>query len=143
MTFDGLLVRARALLHEYPSVRERLKKEYQAILVDEFQDTDPIQYEIILYLAERAGYCGAKWQNVELASGKLFIVGDPKQSIYAFRRADLEAFDQVVRKVRDSGGMICELATNFRSHQEVLNVVNATFGRVLKPKENVQPANVP
>ena len=142
ITFDSLLARARALLRDHPLVRERLKKDYKAILVDEFQDTDPIQYEIILYLSERTGSCDPEWKNVKLAPGKLFIVGDPKQSIYAFRRADLEAFDQVVRLIMDSGGMTCELATNFRSHHRVLDVVNTIFGRVFQPKENVQPANV-
>ena len=142
ITFDSLLARARALLRDHPLVRERLKQDYQAILVDEFQDTDPIQYEIILFLAERTGCCDPEWKNVKLAPGKLFIVGDPKQSIYAFRRADLEAFDQVVRKIRDSGGITCELATNFRSHHRVLDVVNTIFGRVFQPKEYVQPANV-
>ena len=142
ITFDSLLARARALLRDHPLVRERLKQDYKAILVDEFQDTDPIQYEIILYLAERVGCSETEWNNVELAPGKLFIVGDPKQSIYAFRRADLGAFDQVVRKIRDSGGITCELATNFRSHHRVLDVVNTIFGRVFQPKENVQPANV-
>ena len=142
MTFDGLLARANALLRYHPSVREHLKKEYKALLVDEFQDTDPVQYEIILYLAERVGSWSAGWKDVDLAAGKLFIVGDPKQSIYAFRRADLEAYDQVVQKVRDSGGVVLELSTNFRSHPRVLDVVNAVFGRVLQPIPNVQPANV-
>ena len=99
VTFDGLLARANALLRHDRSVRERLKNEYKAILVDEFQDTDPLQYEIILYLAERVGSWSRTWKAVDLVPGKLFIVGDPKQSIYAFRRADLEAYDQVVQKV--------------------------------------------
>ena len=142
ITFDGLLARANALLRDHPSVREHLKKEYKALLVDEFQDTDPVQYEIILYLAERVGSWSAEWKEVNLAPGKLFIVGDPKQSIYAFRRADLEAYDQVVQKIRDSGGIVLELSTNFRSHPRVLDVVNAVFGRVLQPIPNVQPANV-
>ena len=142
VTFDGLLARANALLKHDHSVRERLKTEYKAILVDEFQDTDPLQYEIILYLAERLGSRSGTWKTVDLAPGKLFIVGDPKQSIYAFRRADLEAYDQVVQKVRDSGGEILELSTNFRSHQKVLEIVNAIFGRVFQPVPNVQPGNV-
>lgn len=142
ITFDGLLARANALLRHHPSVRERLKKDYKAILVDEFQDTDPVQYEIVLYLAERAGSWSPGWKEVDLTPGKLFIVGDPKQSIYAFRRADLEAFEQVVQKVRDSGGMVCELSTNFRSHEKVLEVINAIFGRVLQPVPNIQPPNV-
>ena len=143
ISFDGLLARARTLLHEYPGVRERLKHEYKAVLVDEFQDTDPVQYEIILYLAEHAGRTSADWRQVELAPGKLFIVGDPKQSIYAFRRADIEAFDQVVNKIKAAGGTVLELVTNFRSHAHILKVVNASFDQLFRPKENIQPPNVP
>ena len=80
---------------EHPTIREQLKREYRALLVDEFQDTDPVQYEIVLYLAERQGRHSASWREIDLEAGKLFIVGDPKQSIYAFRRADIEAFDYV------------------------------------------------
>ena len=142
ISFDGLLARARSLVRDHPAVRERLKQEYKAVLVDEFQDTDPIQYEIVLYLSERAGRCGRTWQEIDLAPGKLFIVGDPKQSIYAFRRADIEAFDRVIDKIRTSGGVVYELATNFRSNGEVLRVFNALFDRLLRPEENVQPRNV-
>jgi ATP-dependent helicase/nuclease subunit A len=143
IAFDGLLARARALLRDHPVIRERLKHDYRAILVDEFQDTDPVQYEIILYLAERAGRHASGWRDVETEPGKLFIVGDPKQSIYAFRRADIEAFDQVVGKLQASGGLVYELTTNFRSHQSVLDVVNPLFDRLLRRQENVQPPNVP
>ena len=143
ISFDGLLAKARALLRDHPAVRERLKHDYQAVLVDEFQDTDPVQYEIILYLAEKAGRHAAGWREVDTEPGKLFIVGDPKQSIYAFRRADIEAFDQVVGKLRAAGGLVYELTTNFRSHQSVLEVVNPLFDRLLRPQENVQPPNVP
>jgi ATP-dependent helicase/nuclease subunit A len=143
ISFDGLLARARALLRDHPAVRERLKHDYRAVLVDEFQDTDPVQYEIILYLAERAGRHAADWREVETEPGKLFIVGDPKQSIYAFRRADIEAFDQVVGKLQSAGGLVYELTTNFRSHQAVLDVVNPLFDRLLRRQENVQPPNVP
>ena len=54
ISFDGLLARAKTLLRDHPAVRARIKQTYRAILVDEFQDTDPVQYEIILYLGERA-----------------------------------------------------------------------------------------
>ena len=92
----------------------RIKQTYRAILVDEFQDTDPVQYEIILYLGERAGSHQTAWHDVDLEPGKLFSVGDPKQSIYAFRRADIEAFERVVEKIRASGGGVYSLVTNFR-----------------------------
>jgi ATP-dependent helicase/nuclease subunit A len=143
VAFDGLLARARALLRGQPGIRERLKHEYQAVLVDEFQDTDPVQYEIILYLAERAGRTGGDWRAIELEPGKLFIVGDPKQSIYAFRRADIEAFERVVEKVAASGGITYALSTNFRSDERVLEVVNPLFDRLLIRQDHIQPANVP
>ncbi len=142
VSFDGLLARARALLRDHPGIRERLKHEYQAVLVDEFQDTDPVQYEIILYLAERAGRQGRDWRTIDLEPGKLFIVGDPKQSIYAFRRADIEAFERVVEKVAASGGITYALSTNFRSDERVLEVVNPLFDRLLVRQDHVQPANV-
>ncbi|WP_447971314.1 UvrD-helicase domain-containing protein [Nitrospira sp. M1] len=142
MTFQDLLTRARTLLRDYPVVRERLKHEFQAILVDEFQDTDPIQYEIVLYLCETRGICASDWRAVQLTPGKLFIVGDPKQSIYTFRGADLEAFDHVISKIRDDGGIVYELTTNFRSHRQVLHVVNDVFDRLLQPRQHIQPGNI-
>ena len=143
LTFDGLLGKARTLLRDHPAIREQLKKDYRALLVDEFQDTDPVQYEIVLYLAERLGQRAVSWRDAELEAGKLFIVGDPKQSIYAFRRADIEAFDHVVDRMEQSGALRCELATNFRSHAQVLDVVNGVFNALLVAQTAVQPANVP
>ncbi|MDH5741583.1 MAG: UvrD-helicase domain-containing protein, partial [Nitrospira sp.] len=142
LSFDGLLARARALLIEHPSVRERIKREYRALLVDEFQDTDPTQYEIILAVSERLGSQANRWQEMALEPGKLFIVGDPKQSIYAFRRADIEAFDRVVEKVTNEGGNAETLTTNFRSDGAVLEPVNETFDRLFERRPLVQPANV-
>jgi len=141
IAFDGLLSRANMLLRDHPSVRARIKQTYRAILVDEFQDTDPVQYEIILYLGEQVGRHHISWQDVELEPGKLFIVGDPKQSIYAFRRADIEAFERVVEKIRAGGGAVYSLITNFRSDEAVLDVVNNVFDRLFQSIEHVQPAN--
>jgi len=141
IAFDGLLARAKTLLRDHPAVRARIKQTYRAILVDEFQDTDPVQYEIILYLGERAGSHQTLWHDVDLEPGKLFIVGDPKQSIYAFRRADIEAFERVVEKIRAGGGGVYSLVTNFRSDGTVLDVVNNVFDRLFLPTEHVQPAN--
>ena len=141
IAFDGLLARAKTLLRDHPAVRARIKQTYRAILVDEFQDTDPVQYEIILYLGERTSSHHTSWQGVDLEPGKLFIVGDPKQSIYAFRRADIEAFERVVEKIRAGGGAVYSLVTNFRSDEAVLNVVNNVFDRLFQPAEHIQPAN--
>ncbi|MDH4249950.1 MAG: UvrD-helicase domain-containing protein [Nitrospira sp.] len=142
ISFDGLLARARTLLLEHPSVRERIKRDYRAVLVDEFQDTDPVQYEIILAVSERQGSQAAHWHEMTLEPGKLFIVGDPKQSIYAFRRADIEAFDRVVEKVTVDGGVAQTLTTNFRSDVAVLEPVNEVFDRLFERQPLVQPANV-
>jgi ATP-dependent helicase/nuclease subunit A len=142
LSFDGLLARARGLLHAHPRVREGIKREYRAVLVDEFQDTDPIQYEIILAVSEQLGCHETVWQDMRLDPGKLFIVGDPKQSIYAFRRADIEAFDRVVDKITQGGGVIQTLTTNFRSAAAVLNPINDIFDRLFVHDPLVQPANV-
>ncbi len=142
LSFDGLLARARTLLFEHPPVRERIKRDYRAVLVDEFQDTDPVQYEIMLAVSERQGRQAARWQEMVLEPGKLFIVGDPKQSIYAFRRADIEAFDRVMEKITADGGMDQTLTTNFRSDAAVLEPVNEVFDRLFERRPLVQPANV-
>lgn len=142
MSFDGLTARACALLRDHSSVRERLKRDYRALLIDEFQDTDPVQYELVLFLAEELGQQARAWQDIELESGKVFIVGDPKQSIYAFRRADIEAFDRVVEKLESGGGERRHLTMNFRSHGSVLSVVNELFDRAFVPQRHLQPTPV-
>ena len=140
VSFDGLLMRARNLVRDRPRVREQLKRQFRAILIDEFQDTDPIQYEILLYLAEKTDHSAKEWRNVKLTPGKIFVVGDPKQSIYAFRRADIEAYLEVVEKlIKAQDGMECLLTTNFRSHADILDVVNGVFECLIQPQDGVQP----
>src|SRR6058998_1111702 len=137
--FDGLLARARDLLKTHPQVRARLKRLFKAILVDEFQDTDPVQYEILLFLAEHEDRLAEAWPNVRLHPGKLFIVGDPKQSIFAFRRADIEAFQRVRQMVEDQDGLPLTLTRNFRSHGTILTAVNQVFERLIRERPGLQP----
>ena len=140
LSFDGLLVRARNLVRDQEHVRADLKRRYRAILIDEFQDTDPIQYEILLYLAEAQGASAKDWRKVELTPGKVFVVGDPKQSIYAFRRADIEAYLEVVEKIiKAQNGVECRLTTNFRSNAAILDVVNGAFETVMQAQDGLQP----
>ena len=140
ISFDGLLARARTLVRDCPTVREALKRRHQAILIDEFQDTDPIQYEILIYLAEEIGRQAKDWRKVKLTPGKIFVVGDPKQSIYAFRRADIEAYLEVVEKIiKAQNGIECRLSANFRSHGKILDVVNGVFDRLIQPRDGLQP----
>lgn len=148
VSFNGLLARARGLLRDHPHVRAELKEQYQAIIVDEFQDTDPVQYEIILFLAEAAGSEAREWHRVQPAPGKLFIVGDPKQSIYAFRRADIEAYDTVVRDhvlAPAAKGERYALQGNFRTHAQLLDPVNRCCANVFPSTsvEGLQPLYEP
>jgi ATP-dependent helicase/nuclease subunit A len=140
ISFDGLLVRARDLVRDQTRVRADLKRRYRTILIDEFQDTDPIQYEILLYLAEEPGKAATDWRQVKVTPGKIFVVGDPKQSIYAFRRADIEAYLEVVEKmIKAQNGVECRLTTNFRSNKAILDVVNGAFENLIQPQDGVQP----
>ena len=140
LSFDGLLVRARDLVRDQTRVRADLKRRYRAILVDEFQDTDPIQYEILLYLAEQFGQTATDWRKVKIVPGKIFVVGDPKQSIYAFRRADIEAYLEVVEKIiQAQNGVEFRLTTNFRSNPAILDGVNGAFENLIQAQDGVQP----
>ena len=148
ISFDGLVSRARNLLRDHPHIRRELKRQFQSILVDEFQDTDPVQYEMILYLAEAPGAEASDWRTIALQPGKLFIVGDPKQSIYAFRRADMEAYDTVVEDhvlAQAPPGERHTLQTNFRSHAGLLTSVNAFFARMFPAQaiKGIQPRHDP
>ena len=89
-----LLLRLRDLLRVRPRVRAEMQGLFDHVFVDEFQDTDPLQAEIILFLCEEAPE-RRRWQDVSLAPGKLTLVGDPKQSIYRFRRADISVYESV------------------------------------------------
>jgi ATP-dependent helicase/nuclease subunit A len=125
--FDGLLALARDLLRDHPPVREILKQRTRMLLVDEFQDTDPLQYEIVLYLAEAEGGAAKDAYAATLGPGRLFVVGDAKQSIYRFRGADYTAFERAVGTIRGQGGLVLDLTANFRSVPEVVEPINRLF----------------
>ena len=127
LTFQDLLVRTRDLLRDRPAARRRLQEQYPRLLVDEFQDTDPIQAELLFYLASDDP-TETDWQACRPRDGSLFIVGDDKQSIYRFRRADLDVYS-AVRSVlaRAPNGADLTLETNFRSTPPLLDWCNDTF----------------
>ena len=144
VSFDGLLLKARDLVRDGLSVREELKAKYQTFLVDEFQDTDPLQGELLLFLAEEPGGRARSWDQVRTGPGRLFIVGDPKQSIYRFRGADIAAYQGITEHLlRDGRALLCELRTNFRSTAGVLAPVNAIFPKLMRRKEGSQPDYIP
>ena len=143
MGFDDLLRGARDLLADHPEVRRELKTRYGAILIDEFQDTDPLQGEMLLFLAERLESEARTWRDVLLAPGKLFIVGDPKQSIYRFRGADIRAYEAFVSLVLSQGGQKCDLQTSFRTHSGIVEPVNRLFADLMRESPGLQPAYLP
>ncbi|HXV37561.1 MAG TPA: UvrD-helicase domain-containing protein, partial [Myxococcota bacterium] len=131
LTFSALLAETRALLRDRPDVARRIRAGIDQLLVDEFQDTDQCQCEIIRALAlaepaaERPG---------------LFLVGDPKQSIYGWRRADLGAYDAFIDDVGAAGGVVVHLSVNFRSAPMILDEVERAIAPVMTEARGVQPA---
>jgi ATP-dependent helicase/nuclease subunit A len=117
-------------------VRGRLHQRYQRLLLDEFQDTDPIQAELAVRIAAGAPATGATWQEVAVPPGRVFIVGDPKQSIYRFRRADIAMY----LRPQGSLGEAVRLTTNFRTTRSVLAWINATFEQLITAVDGSQPA---
>ena len=126
MNFYDLLIRAAMLLRENPEVRDYFQGRFTHILVDEFQDTDPIQAQVVLYLTGE-NLKERTWQKTKVKPGSLFIVGDPKQSIYRFRRADIDTYNEVKQVVRNSGGPVIPLTANFRSTRSLCDWINPIF----------------
>jgi ATP-dependent helicase/nuclease subunit A len=140
VSFDGLLRLTRDLLAQTVDARRALGARHRAILVDEFQDTDPLQYEILFFLSEEQGPPARDAYRTRLAPGRLFIVGDPKQSIYRFRGADIEAYGRAVDHITGCGGEILTLDNSFRSPDEIVQPVNALFQAWIGPGgSNEQP----
>jgi ATP-dependent exoDNAse (exonuclease V) beta subunit len=139
LDFDDLLERARTLVREHEAVRRALGGRYRHVFVDEFQDTDPIQAEILFRIAAHDN--ALRWQDSVLREGALFMVGDPKQSIYRFRGADIrsygEARDAIAQRWPDN---IIQITANFRSRPAILTHINRCFAAPLSG--NGQPGYV-
>ncbi|MGH8565457.1 MAG: UvrD-helicase domain-containing protein [Gammaproteobacteria bacterium] len=131
LDFLDLLVRARDLIRDCESVRADFQNRFTHIFVDEFQDTDPLQAEILLLLASKDRTV-SDWRKIDPVAGKLFIVGDPKQSIYRFRRADVGIYLQVKEILELRGAKIVQLTTSFRSVPSIQNAVNTAFEPVMQ-----------
>ncbi len=134
LDFDDLLMKTADLLESQPSVAGEIKRGYAAILVDEFQDTDPIQARIVLQLAEAAETHAEEPAAVVPGKGRLFLVGDANQSIYRFRRADRSVFKQACSQLLENG-VEERLEVNFRSTPGLVTVANRIFGDLLEPGE--------
>ena len=126
LTFHDLLVLARDVLRDNPGVLVDVRGRYRYLLIDEFQDTDPLQLEIarLIGAGEGEGEGEGEW-----AAGKCFFVGDPKQSIYRFRGADLAAYEVAREEIVGQSATL--LTSNFRSVAPIIDFVNQCFEELL------------
>jgi ATP-dependent helicase/nuclease subunit A len=113
LDFDDLEIRARDLLVERPAVGAAVRARFAQVMVDEFQDTNPLQHQILDLVSD----------------GNLFAVGDEDQSIYGFRHADVGLFRERRARAEESGRALA-LRTNFRARPQVLAAVNSVFESV-------------
>jgi ATP-dependent helicase/nuclease subunit A len=123
LTFQDLLLRAADLLRSNDDARRHFRQRYAYLLVDEFQDTDPVQAEIVFLLTASEDDI-SDWTRAHPAPGSLFLVGDDKQSIYRFRRADVQVFRQACDLIETGGGETVRFVTNFRSESRICDWVN-------------------
>jgi ATP-dependent exoDNAse (exonuclease V) beta subunit len=130
LDFLDLLLRARNLVRDGADVRHAFQQRFTRMFVDEFQDTDPLQAELLLLLAADDPSV-TDWRQVTPVPGKLFLVGDPKQSIYRFRRADVGLYRDVCDLLASRGARPVELRTSFRATPEIQTVINAAFSRLM------------
>jgi len=142
LDFLDLLLVARNLVRDNPAVRAELQNRFTHIFIDEFQDTDPLQAEILLLLSS-ADPAESNWLKVKPIAGKLFIVGDPKQSIYRFRRADVSLYQDVKKRLLENGAQLEYLTVSFRATPAIQTMVNAAFAPLTSKESGTQPAYAP
>lgn len=130
LDFLDLLLLARNLVRDNAQVRAGFQSRFKRLFVDEFQDTDPLQAEILLLLAANDP-AETDWRRARASAGRLFLVGDPKQSIYRFRRADVAVYREVCEQLQRGGATLVHLNTSFRSVPEIQTFVNAAFAPVM------------
>jgi ATP-dependent exoDNAse (exonuclease V) beta subunit len=135
LDFDDILIRTRNLLRSEERVHEEVAARYRRILVDEYQDTDPIQSEI-LFLISSEPISADSWDGRRLRPGALFMVGDPKQAIYRFRRADLKSYLRARSAIEAQfPGNVLQISTNFRSGKRILEHVDRIFAERLTKQQ--------
>ncbi len=145
LDFDDLEGRAAQLLTQSHGVRQRWQKDIQAVLVDEFQDTNARQRDIVYALTNFApAQPEQKVVKSKEARGELFIVGDAKQSIYKFRGADVAVFRQVQSDIQAAAGLTVDLDLTFRAHHALVQSLNDLLRPVLgEALDPARPYEVP
>ena len=131
LEFDDLLMKSEELLRGDPAIAARIRGGFDFLLVDEFQDTDPIQARIVQELSRPVDEQGSSGDPVP-APGRLFLVGDANQSIYRFRRADLTVFESARSRLLERGES-ARLQVNFRSIPKLVALANRIFPALLEP----------
>jgi len=143
LDFVDLLLMTRDLVKTNGEVRRYLQSKFTHILVDEFQDTDPLQAEIVLLLAADDPH-QTDWLEVRPTPGKLFLVGDPKQSIYRFRRADVVLYQELRDRLKGRGVGLVHLTHSFRAPKPLQDLINLSFAPEMKEDRSTgQPGYVP
>lgn len=128
VNFDDLLLLTRNVLRDYPSIRKRVRDKYKFLYIDEYQDTDPIQTEILFYLNGQSDHEETPWNKRKLIPGSTFIVGDPKQSIYRFRGADITLYNNVREAfIEDDDSELVVLKRNYRTQSGIVEWVEDRF----------------
>ena len=134
LDFLDLLLKTRNLVKDDPGVRRSFQDRFKRLFVDEFQDTDPLQAEILLLLASDDPSV-SDWHAAAPSPGKLFLVGDPKQSIYRFRRADVRTYRDVYSRLEAAHARRVTLSASFRARPNIQRVINAAFEPVMVDSE--------
>jgi ATP-dependent helicase/nuclease subunit A len=125
LEFDDLLIFTRQLLASNPEVRRYVHDQFQVVMVDEFQDTDPLQWEIVRLITS-----DPEDQFHRPSPGRLIVVGDPKQAIYSFRGADVSTYLESRKQFSADGenlGQVVSLTTNFRTVKPIISFINSVF----------------
>ena len=143
LDFVDLLLKVRDMVRDDRTVRSFLQRRWTHIFVDEFQDTDPLQTEILLLLSSDHED-ETDWRKVRPQPGKLFLVGDPKQSIYRFRRADVGLYHEVKTVLAEAGVQVVCLSRSFRATEPIQQAINLSFEtHMIDDPASGQPGYVP
>jgi len=137
LDFADCLITVRDGLRDQHFLRKELQQRFDFLIVDEFQDSDPLQSEIIFYLSGQDPQDTGPWDSQTLKPGKLVLMGDPKQSIFGFARADIRTYLKVKELfVAVDAASSVSLATNFRSTTQLVSFLNQSFGDIIRPIES-------